>query len=685
MKVLTWIIGCIVLLAGPVGVKNAHSAGVTFTQLTNTTGGSFAVGSTTRAISADGTRIIFVSERDQTPGAPGNTDANFELFVWTQGVGFTQLTNTTGGFAVFIASISTDGTRIALLTDRDLTPGAPGNADANLELFLWTEGVGFTQLTNTTGGFGAECGECIPSINADGTRIAFFSAADLTPGVPGNADGNLELFLWTQGVGFTQLTNTTGTTLTGGTLQPSISATGTRTAFVSDRDLTPGAPGNADANFELFLWTQGVGFTQLTNTTGGGSFDPFISADGTRIAFVSGNDLTPGAPGNADGNFELFLASLVPVLVFPNANYSPWTAPISTVFDHSMIAPYAGRKTSEFGRVTAFTGEQGMGIADPNFATGKCRCLSGYPNVTGDPLYANGAWQYSTAPYYLYYDSHPGIDFALGWGTALFPAISGRVHYPQRIEGDAKATAPDFHTLEIDPEDGSGYKVYYLHLATYPDRKNPQEILKWSEDGKVTSVCAECAKEGEWVDVTRQQPIAYSGNWSGSPTKGAGGVPNHLHFEVRVQGIAVDPYGWAWFGFKDTYVPSMSGLNVDLWWDRRPESGRLVIAFTLNGRPWTRNGSESISLVLKGQPLGAQPSPSVRLSSVGDGFFPFMSLNWPAGGRTYTIQNVVGGPAGAVLCGISPSASQTLSTGGRTRFSLNFKNNCFSVSEVPPG
>ncbi len=51
-------------------------------------------------------------------------------------------------------------------------------------------------------------------------------------------------------------------------------------------------------------------FPQTTNTPGGGfNIDPSINAAGTRIAFRSTRDLTPGSPGNADGNQEIYLAS----------------------------------------------------------------------------------------------------------------------------------------------------------------------------------------------------------------------------------------------------------------------------------------------------------------------------------------------------------------------------------------
>jgi hypothetical protein len=38
------------------------------------------------------------------------------------------------------------------------------------------------------------------------------------------------------------------------------------------------------------------------------TYELSFSADGTRIAFTSNSDLVPGSPGNADGNWEIFLA-----------------------------------------------------------------------------------------------------------------------------------------------------------------------------------------------------------------------------------------------------------------------------------------------------------------------------------------------------------------------------------------
>ncbi|MBW2306152.1 MAG: PD40 domain-containing protein [Deltaproteobacteria bacterium] len=117
---------------------------------------------------------------------------------------------------------------------------------------------------------------------------------------------------------FTQITSTTG----GSSTAPSINADGTRIAFASDMDFTGG---NADGNWEIFLFDATTGtFTQITNTTGGGqaNFSPSINADGTRIAFYSDRDLTGG---NADGNREIFLSICLAEapIVFDLSQYYP--------------------------------------------------------------------------------------------------------------------------------------------------------------------------------------------------------------------------------------------------------------------------------------------------------------------------------------------------------------------------
>ena len=172
------------------------------TQVTNTTGSTISSDSPT--ISGNGTRIAFISNADLTGENP---DGNREVFLFdTTTTTFTQVTNTTGSASDSDSpAISGNGTRIAFISNADLTGGNP---DGNREVFLFdTTTTTFTQVTNTTGSASDS-----PTISGNGARIAFLSNADLTGQ---NPDGNREVFLFdTTTTTFTQVTNTTGAPLT---------------------------------------------------------------------------------------------------------------------------------------------------------------------------------------------------------------------------------------------------------------------------------------------------------------------------------------------------------------------------------------------------------------------------------------------------------------------------------------
>ena len=284
-----------VILALATNVRQAEAQSCDVTQITFTTGGGQGGGFGVRAndspsINSDGTRIAFDSNRDLTGG---NADLSFEIFLYDATTNsFTQVTNATGNqTSSFDASINSDGTLIAFESLANLTGG---NADGNYEIFLYNATtLSLTQITNTTGS-----GSIRPSINSDGARIAFESNGNPTGD---NADGNKEIFLYNATTNsFTQVTHTTGTD---NNFDPSINSDGTRIAFSSTHDLIGS---NADGNVEIFVYNATTNtFTQVTNTTATpGNYHPSINSDGTRIAFESDLDVTGG---NADGNNEIFL------------------------------------------------------------------------------------------------------------------------------------------------------------------------------------------------------------------------------------------------------------------------------------------------------------------------------------------------------------------------------------------
>ncbi|MGB2693017.1 MAG: IPTL-CTERM sorting domain-containing protein [Thermodesulfobacteriota bacterium] len=256
-----------------------------FTQVTAETVGD----SQNPSINSDGTRIAFRSRANINGGNPGGLTDEIYLFDTTSGV-ITQITNDLVDPSSS-PSINSDGTRIAFQTRADINGGNPEN---NREIYLFDTTTGiFTQITDEPSGDGSFA----PSINSDGTRITFVTEANINGG---NPEDNFEIFLFdtTTGV-FTQITDET----VGSSTEPSINSDGTRIAFTSDANLTGGNP---EGNDEVYLFDTTIGTTtQITDETDTFSSDPSINSDGTRIAFVSNGGMNGGNP---DENAEIFLS-----------------------------------------------------------------------------------------------------------------------------------------------------------------------------------------------------------------------------------------------------------------------------------------------------------------------------------------------------------------------------------------
>ena len=185
-------------------------------------------------------------------------------------------------------------------------------------------------------------------------------------------------------------------------------------------------------------------------------------------------------------------------LGFPLAGDTPYTAPISAVFDHSVSTGF----NCPDGVVTAYTNERGEsqhGVSDwstENYCDDE-QDLYGFAQNGTVPFSINGQYD-SPDPYgddvFLFYDGHTGYDYPADEGTYVYSAAAGYA-VPHGDDGDAvKITHP------------SGYDTYYLHLDSI-SIGNGQSVLKGAHIGDVEL--------------------------------------NHLHFTVKKSdGTRVDPYGW---------------------------------------------------------------------------------------------------------------------------------------------
>ena len=107
----------------------------------------------------------------------------------------------------------------------------------------------------------------------------------------------------------------------GGSFDPKIDLNGTRIAFESDADIN--GP-NTGGNFEVYVFdiTTGI-FTQITDEPSGDSENPSINIDGTRVAFESRANINGGNPtGLSD---QIYLARCLDTAVGrPIPTLSEW-------------------------------------------------------------------------------------------------------------------------------------------------------------------------------------------------------------------------------------------------------------------------------------------------------------------------------------------------------------------------
>jgi Tol biopolymer transport system component len=181
-----------------------------------------------------------------------------------------------------------------------------------------------SRISMDSQGFQANGASTSPSISADGKLIAFVSNA--TDILLGDSNGVPDLFLHNTATG----TNTFITWNAGGFLpngasnEPALSADGQFVAFTSAA--TDLLPASADTNnqTDIFLYTVASATTQRVSLrdndlqTGGASTSPSISADGSKIAFISlATDLTQTTDSN--GAADIFVRNTV-------ANSTTWVS-----------------------------------------------------------------------------------------------------------------------------------------------------------------------------------------------------------------------------------------------------------------------------------------------------------------------------------------------------------------------
>jgi murein DD-endopeptidase MepM/ murein hydrolase activator NlpD len=282
--------------------------------------------------------------------------------------------------------------------------------------------------------------------------------------------------------------------------------------------------GSTFTSSSVVRWNGSNRITKATITTGGLVIDLQASILTSDIASQGTAQVTvfnPSPGGGTSSAVTFTINSAITATRFlscPIPNRDPYTVLINSVFDHSMTAPYTADQV-----VIAYTGETGRSQYGQDYVTTiNGQALYGFKNSTASNFTANGHYSGGGSPSYLYYDGHPGIDFKTKDQNA-----DGRINVLAAASGIAHVVVESaYNTIYIDHE--NGYTTYYLHLS--------QRVVS----------------EGSYVN--QGAVIGISGDI------GSTGNP-HLHFEVKKNGIEVDPYGWSGSG-PDPYTRE---TNTTLW------------------------------------------------------------------------------------------------------------------------
>ncbi|MBX7219978.1 MAG: hypothetical protein K1Y36_08525 [Blastocatellia bacterium] len=289
-------------------------------------------------LSADGTKVAFRSRAtDLVAGfTDGNGAVNHDVFLRDLTTGTTTVVSRTATVATTSGNnssdspvMSADGTKVAFRsTATDLVTGFTDGNGSNTDVFLRDLTAGTTTLISRNATVATTSGNSLSDtalLSADGTKVAFLSRA--TDLVTGFTDGNgtsTDVFLRDLTAGTTTLVsrNATVATTSGNNLSfsPALSADGTKITFVSTAtDLVAGFTDGNGTSTDVFRRDLTAGTTTLISrtaasatTSGNGNSDqPVLSSDGTRVAFIStATDLIAGFTDGNGTSTDIFLRNL---------------------------------------------------------------------------------------------------------------------------------------------------------------------------------------------------------------------------------------------------------------------------------------------------------------------------------------------------------------------------------------
>ncbi len=279
-------------------------------------------------IAGDGATVAWVNGGTRTPITADSDSELYGVFARSFAapatLGPPTLVSRPSGSAPFLApafevpdgdsgqrTMSADGRYVVFEAFSSRLPGAsPGGPSQLYRRDLLTGAIDLVSRADGPNGAAADDSNEGPSIDADGTRVAFMSSAsNLAPGHAGASD---QIYVRDLVAGTTTLVSraTDGSPADGDASQGRMTADGRHLVFVSEAgNLGAGASG-VD---HVYLRDLVTGVTQLVDRATGGSgavgnadaADPSVSADGRIVAFDG--DMTNFDPADSDSDGDVYV------------------------------------------------------------------------------------------------------------------------------------------------------------------------------------------------------------------------------------------------------------------------------------------------------------------------------------------------------------------------------------------
>jgi hypothetical protein len=268
------------------------------------------------SLSADGTKVALPSQATNLD--PADTDSFVDIYVKDLASGDITLASTSdagvkGNGHSDRPGLSNDGMKVAFISNASNLD--PADTDGIYDVYLKDLATGDITLASASDAGVKGNGDCFdPSVSDDGIRVAFWCFA--TNLDPADTDTTADVYVKDLATGDITLASTSDAGVKGsglGSLDPSLSADGTKVAFFSfDVNLDPG---DTDTAFDVYVKDVVTGDITLASASDAGvkgnssSFSPSLSASGNGVAFASVS--TNLDPGDTDINRDVYVKDLV--------------------------------------------------------------------------------------------------------------------------------------------------------------------------------------------------------------------------------------------------------------------------------------------------------------------------------------------------------------------------------------